>query len=63
MELLKTKNMDVTELNQEQLEQLKWTYFYDVENDYVFACEIPNEVIFEHFSGISFVEEDFSTNN
>lgn len=34
--------MNVTELNQDQLEELKWTYFYDVENDYEYACQIPN---------------------
>jgi hypothetical protein len=52
----------VHELNENELEELKWTYFYDVENDFEYAYEIPNEVIFEHFSHISFVEEDFSCN-
>lgn len=55
--------MKVTELNQDQLEQLKWNYFYDEDIDHKFAYdyphEIPDEVIFEHFEHIYFVEEDF----
>ncbi len=54
--------MNVIELTQDQLEELKWTYFYEVENNYEYSSEIPNEVIFEYFSHVSFVEEDFSYN-
>lgn len=54
--------MNVTELNQDQLEELKQTYLYQEENDYMFAYEIPNEVIFKHYAHISFVEEDFASN-
>lgn len=56
----------VHELNENELDELKWNYFYDEDIDHHFAYdyphEIPNEVIFEHFGHISFVEEDFSSN-
>ena len=54
----------VHELSQDELEELKWTYFYDeeVEHNFDFPYQIPNEIIFEHFAHISFVEEDFSYN-
>ena len=52
--------MNVKELNQNQLDELKTTYLYEVENDYTYAGEIPNEVIFEHFSDIHFVKDDFA---
>lgn len=51
--------MDVTELKQNQIDELKSTYLYDVENDYTCAGEILNEVIFNHYSGINFVDDDF----
>jgi hypothetical protein len=51
--------MVVTELNQNQIDELKTTYLYDVENNYSYAEEIPNQVIFKHFSGIHFVNDDF----
>ena len=54
----------VHELTQDELEQLKWDYFYDeeVEHNFDFPYQIPNETIFEYFAHISFVEEDFSVN-
>ena len=39
--------MDVRELTRDQLEELKETYLWETENDYVFAREIPDSVIFE----------------
>lgn len=54
--------MTVQELNKDELEELKWAYFYEEPNDFDYPNEIPNEVIFEHFGHISFVEEDFSCN-
>ncbi len=53
--------MNVRELNQDQLNELKWTYLYDTPNAYEYACQIPDAVIFEHYAHISFVEEDFSS--
>ena len=62
--------MTARELNQEQLDELKWTYFYSDDYDpkivgedglpILFAADIPNEVIFAVYSGIDFVPEDFS---
>lgn len=51
--------MSVNELNQNQIDELKLTYLYDVENHYTCAEEIPNEVIFDYYSGIDFVNDDF----
>jgi hypothetical protein len=52
----------VTDLDENELEELKWSYFYDEPNDFDYPHEIPNEILFEHFGHISFVEEDFSSN-
>ena len=54
----------VTELTQDELQDLKWNYFYDdeVSHDFDYPYQIPNEIIFKHFAHISFVEEDFSCN-
>lgn len=54
----------VRELNSEELEELKWSYFYDeeVNHDFEYPHEIPNETIFEHYVHIGFTEEDFSSN-
>ena len=66
--------MNVRELNEIQLDELKATYFYSNEYDYsivneaglpvLFPCDIPNKIIFEKFDGIEFVNDDFfsSTN-
>lgn len=58
--------MSVRELNEDQLNELKWTYFYqlldegsEVVEDISVGTEIPNQVIFDHYDGISFVDEDF----
>jgi hypothetical protein len=50
----------VQELNQDQLDNLKFNYLYEVDNDYQYYSDIPNEVIFEHYAHISFVDEDFN---
>lgn len=62
--------MDVRELNEEQLDELKVSYFYSDEYDEsivngaglpcLFPCDIPDAVIFEKFAGIYFVPDDFS---
>ena len=54
--------MTVHDLNENELEQLKFAYFYDEEHEYLSFYEVPNEVIFEHYGHISFVEEDFYSN-
>lgn len=52
--------MDVTELTQDQLDELKNSYFYNVvEHNYSYVNDIPNKVIFKHYKGINFVNDDF----
>ena len=63
--------MTVRELNQDQLDELKWAYYYDDDYDekivganglpILFAGDIPNEIIYAVYAGIDFVEEDFSS--
>lgn len=51
--------MNVRELNENQLGELKSKYFYDVENEYEYVDEVPNELVYEYFDGICFTEDDF----
>jgi hypothetical protein len=60
LELLKGEcKMKVQELNERQLEFLKWDYFYSNDNDYDCVLDVPNEVIYDNYEGIDFVEDDF----
>lgn len=61
-------NMTVRDLNREQLNELKETYATQLaETDQEVigyeglsnATEIPDEVIFNHYEGITFSEDDF----
>lgn len=62
--------MTVKELNRDQLDELKWAYFYSDEYDdeittaaglpVLFAGDIPDEIIYAHYSGVYFVNDDFS---
>ena len=56
----------VTELNKSELDQLKWTYFYDEDitpkYQYDYPHQISDEVIFAHYEHISFVDDDFFCN-
>ena len=56
--------MKVQELNQNELEELRSNYFYDenINHFYRNVQDVPNKVLFEHYGGISFVEEDFFCN-
>lgn len=51
--------MNVKELSKEQIDELKSVYFYDVENDYTYIHEVPDEVIFNHYADITFTDDDF----
>lgn len=54
----------VRELRQSELEELKEAIFWEhpeVAKDWM-PWEIPNEVVYRFFDGISFVEEDFWCN-
>ena len=52
--------MTVHELNQDQIEQLKFAYLYDEPNDFESHLDIPNEVVINHYSDVYFVEDDFN---
>ena len=59
----------VYDLNEEELNELRETYYYqlldsdeDVLENYDWAADIPNEVIYNHYDGISFTEDDFWCN-
>lgn len=63
--------MSVMELNADQLDQLKWNLYYGDDCIYVsdkqrkqidgygFFLNIPNKLVFEIYSGIDFVSDDF----
>ena len=60
--------MTVQELNREQLDELKVSYVFDkfdelgecpAYSDILNATKIPDEVMFEVYAGVNFVEEDF----
>lgn len=57
--------MYVQELNAAQLDFLRWTMFYENGNDEIlqdieYPYEITDGMIFSHYDGIYFVEDDFS---
>lgn len=54
----------VTELSRDELNELKMSYWIDAQNwhdelPWEDPLEIPDDVIFEHYGCVSFVEEDF----
>ena len=58
--------MDVTELSLEQLDELRWTHYWelvyngeDEKLGYNNPDDIPDEVIFDYYAGINFVNDDF----
>lgn len=58
--------MTVKELNREQLNELKQAYAFQLKEDCDMSYEelvntttIPDDVIFEHYDGIIFTEDDF----
>lgn len=53
--------MKVTELSEDQLEELRRNYFYDEEIEHKYDCidDVPNEVLFKHYADIDFVNDDF----
>lgn len=64
--------MNVYELNDERLSQLKWNLYYGDESieipldivdqieSYDYPDMIPNELVFQLYDGIDFVEDDFA---
>jgi hypothetical protein len=60
---------NVRDLNQEELEELRFAYFYEMLDsnpelldNIDFASEVPMEKLIEHYEHIGFVEEDFGCN-
>ena len=60
--------MTVHELTQEQLDELKVAYITDqailrgefpAYSELAQSTEVPNDIIFDYYDGIYFVEEDF----
>ena len=51
--------MSVYELSKEQLEELKNSYFYTVDNSYDYPSETPDSVVQEYYKDICFVNDDF----
>jgi hypothetical protein len=57
--------MTVRDLNRHQLNELKESYACQLRQDGISwgeLCEahkIPDDIIFEHYDGVTFVEEDF----
>lgn len=56
--------MDVRELSREQLDELKQAYVCETVDcpsygELADAVDIPDDVIFQHYSGIDFVMDDF----
>jgi hypothetical protein len=63
------ERMDVKELNRDELNELKSSYLTKLKEDespsyqdYINAENIPDEIIFEEYAGITFVKEDFFCN-
>lgn len=58
----------VYDLNREELNELKDSMFWaddtdeEILNGINYYWEIPDEVIYNHYNGISFVDEDFMCN-
>ena len=57
--------MFVKELNAQQLDCLRWAMFYDDETDDILQeiktpDDITDDMIFSHYDGVYFVEDDFS---
>ena len=60
--------MTVRELTQEQLDELKAAYVTDQAvkrgefpsySELAMSTEVPNDIIFDYYDGIHFVEDDF----
>lgn len=52
--------MKVTELNKEQLEELRWTMIFEENSKYDIEHQPTDEEIFAEYSDIDFVNDDFS---
>ena len=57
--------MLVQDLSREQLDELKDSFFWQdetqdiLEDAYTSPEQIPDDIIFEHYAGVCFVDDDF----
>lgn len=60
--------MSVYELNRAEMDELKQMYLFETTagplswGDIAAANEIPDETIFDHYTGVTFVKDDFFCN-
>lgn len=58
----------VTDLTQDELDELATSFFWDAEtqdiigDSYSDPSEIPDWIIFRHYDGVAFVNDDFYCN-
>lgn len=58
----------VQDLTRDELDELKTAFFWQdetqdiLEGAYSQPCEIPDEIIFEHYEDMTFVDDDFFCN-
>ena len=59
------KYKTVYDLTKNQFEELKSTYFYqllddgDVLNEICYPEQLPDDIIYNHYEGINFTDDDF----
>ena len=58
---------DVHDLTKDELDELRWPYYWELvdsgEDDGIdYADDIPDDVLFDHYDGIGFVDDDFFCN-
>lgn len=59
---------DVHDLTRDELNELKESYFWQdetqdiLQGDFASPEEIPDDIIFEHYENVYFVDEDFFCN-
>ncbi len=57
--------LTVYDLSADQMEELKSSFFWQdetqdiLEDDFTSPDQIPDEIIFEHYDGVFFSEDDF----
>lgn len=54
--------MDVRDLNDNELDQLREEYFENVQHDKEFPSQITNEMLYREYACVVFVKEDFVCN-
>lgn len=63
---MNTTYKTVEDLSHAELEELRGSYFDQLDSDEIFEDDINNitdEILFEHYNGIVFTDDDFFCNN